>query len=407
MDIMKKYVQKMLSESVVKHEEDFQMPEVPTADASVDAGVDMNMDINEDSSWNFNPFDEGMSGSMTHTYSKPVHIVREGIHDSAADVMDGDLGLLEPGRDDVETVFLILYADGNEDAYGYQYSVYDKDWNESMVYDYADSIEELRQKLESDFLPYVDLNVEDIPFEEFESLISAKGESEESCANVRQCIIDLVENDADLLTHYMSKYFEQDALNAFADFIKKEKEIESAEVQAVTDEIFAEESKHENRVEHYMFRLQTDAERSAVRNLDRLSDIIEKDGYFYVAFSRETNSAGELAQYLRDNKIFPQDIIGIEDPKKDPILRKKLSIEESTEKNEASKVYTFHINCEAAIVVNADSEDYAKEILARNNIIELDNVEFAGGDAELREISFESSSIDDADADSEFDPEEI
>ena len=58
-------------------------------------------------------------------------------------------------------------------------------------------------------------------------------------------------------------------------------------------------------------------------------------------------------------------------------------------------------------MVNADSEDYAKEILARNNIIELDNVEFAGGDAELREISFESSSIDDADADSEFDPEEI
>lgn len=70
--------------------------------------------------------------------------------------------------------------------------------------------------------------------------------------------------------------------------------------------------------------------------------------------------------------------------------------------NEASKTYTFHVDCEASIDVVADSEDLAREILKKNSTLEFynDQIEFAGGDAVLKALI-----LDEIDHVSEFDPE--
>lgn len=71
--------------------------------------------------------------------------------------------------------------------------------------------------------------------------------------------------------------------------------------------------------------------------------------------------------------------------------------------NESSKFYTFHVPCTASIVVNADSEELAKELLHKNTDIELtEYLEF--GDIEIRAIDVDPSLIQSLEAD-EFDPE--
>ena len=79
--------------------------------------------------------------------------------------------------------------------------------------------------------------------------------------------------------------------------------------------------KNEDRQEHFRFRLQTKDEREKVKNLDRLSNIKEKQGYYYVTFLAKTNSAGELAEYLRQNKIYPVDLLGVTDYTKESVTK--------------------------------------------------------------------------------------
>ena len=93
------------------------------------------------------------------------------------------------------------------------------------------------------------------------------------------------------------------------------------ETSGIMTAVFESAQKNEDRQEHFRFRLQTKDEREKVKNLDRLSNIKEKQGYYYVTFLAKTNSAGELAEYLRQNKIYPVDLLGVTDYTKESVTK--------------------------------------------------------------------------------------
>ena len=217
--------------------------------------------------WYFNPSDMGMSGAATYTYAKSVVITDDAImYDSNANIMGKELIPEMVGKES-ENVFMLLHED-YENQFGYHYGIFLDD-QEIMIYDYADSIEELERILSQDFLPYTNLTLDQIPTKEF---------------------------------------------------------------------------------------------------------------------------AAKVTEIPEDQEEVPAEEVDVQDLPEESV-------------NEASKFYTFHVPCTASIVINADSEDLAKELLRSNTEVELtEYLEFADGDIEIRAIDLDESIIDSLASD-EFDPE--
>lgn len=176
MDIARQYVKQFMNESAKK--------EVKLKRKSMRSESAI-LPTFESEEWYFNPSDMGMSGVAT--YCCPVKIdISEEMINSGADIMGdwliSDIAASEPAE---EQMFCLTY-DKYESIFGYHLSVWTEDDEELMVYDYASSMEELKQKLEADFLPYTNLDPASIPYDQFANKIASLNEEAPEPAPVNE-----------------------------------------------------------------------------------------------------------------------------------------------------------------------------------------------------------------------------
>lgn len=128
--------------------------------------------------WSFNPKDDGMSGSMAFYCGKQVQLEDAAVYAAGANVMAPSAeALAEVIGKDSETGFVLLYSRGESEPYGFHFEMFDEGF---MIYDYAEDIDDLKAKLEKEFIPFVNLKMEDIPFEEFEAKVQETLEMDEN-----------------------------------------------------------------------------------------------------------------------------------------------------------------------------------------------------------------------------------
>jgi hypothetical protein len=175
MDIARQYVKKFMSESTKK------VVSPKRKSMRSESAVLPTFEADE---WEFNPKDMFMSGVAT--YYCPVKIdISEDMINSGANIMGewliSDIAASEPAE---EQMFCLTY-DNYESIFGYHFGVF-VDQEELMVYDYASSMEELKQKLEKDFIPYTNLDPASIPYDQFANKIASLNEEAPELAPVNE-----------------------------------------------------------------------------------------------------------------------------------------------------------------------------------------------------------------------------
>lgn len=173
MDIARQYVKQFMNESAKK--------EVKPAAKSL-RSESIALPTFEADEWTFNPKDMGMSGVATYCCPHKISIT-EDLVESEASIMGHPLISDIAGTEPEEQMFCLIYDYGDPDmSFGYHFSVWVDD-NELMVYDYASSMEELKQKLEADFLPYTNLDPASIPYDQFANKIASMEVAESAPVN--------------------------------------------------------------------------------------------------------------------------------------------------------------------------------------------------------------------------------
>lgn len=247
MDLAKKYVLYALHESVKKDE----TKSKPTK-----------MEANASGRWSFNPNDEGMSGAATYQYSDQVEVTADSFEGSGFNVMTTS----EESLSGLEGYFMIMFVGYDDANYGFHLELED---GETMIYDYSNTLDELRAQLNklSEYvalpeIPYDDFQAKideltDANEEDMSADIPAETGADASAADVqmdipdvsaeiteardpdryRKELLDLVNNDADLLTYYLMNHLSGDGLRYFTEYVREQVQRDAKDREELVQEI--------------------------------------------------------------------------------------------------------------------------------------------------------------------------
>lgn len=392
MDIVKNYALKMLRES---KENSPSKRKALKSESRIKRARKFRNEAAQD--WHFNPSDEGLSGVPSYSPDRLVHLRDDLTPDDWNDIKNIEgmnamipNSVLEYGTDDsnLEGTFALTYSEGE---YGFE-SYYGEDLD-LMFYGYTETIDELKE-LVAKFVPYMaDMTFEEIPFEDFVKRVSGMNSE-----------------DPEMTESADSESWRSQWRKGTGRSFGYDHNEPLLFMQTPDGKVSLTLGKDPYNGNGYVGEMDFDyAEDFVVETGDTIEEVLNKlkdygavENYFDLSMPSQ-----DLLDYIESAN---EEDFNLEQPTEPvPVEDYDIDVQEMPEdmKMEGSKEYTFDIPCTATVVVTADSEDLAREILKRNDVLELaeDQIEFADGDGVLREVSFETANIDNLQAFDEFDPE--